>query len=83
MTPVDVFMTYADAEKRVRPRLLAQAIRVPSGRVHAAESGSACTLCGIDLEQLIGFGRSRHPFEKFPFRQRCPSCHIAAGRPYS
>ena len=83
MTLVDVFMTYADAEKRVRPRLLAQAIRVPSGRVHAAETGSACTLCGIDLEQLIGFGRSRHPFEKFPFRQRCPSCHIAAGRPYS
>ena len=83
MTSVDVFLTYADAEKRVRPRLLAQAVRVPSGRVHAAETGSACTLCGIDLEQLIGFGRSRHPFEKFPFRQRCPSCHIAAGRPYS
>lgn len=83
MSPVDVFLTFADAEKRVRPRLLGQAVRVPSGRIHAAESGASCTLCGIELDQLSGFGRSRHPFEKFPFRLRCPSCHIAAGRPYT
>ena len=83
MWPVDVFLTFADAEKRVRQRLLGQAVRVPSGRIHAAETGATCTLCGIALDQLSGFGRSRHPFEKFPFRLRCPSCHIAAGRPYS
>jgi len=83
MSPVDVFLTFADAEKRVRPRLLGQAVRVPSGRIHAAETGATCTLCGLALDRLSGFGRSRHPFEKFPFRLRCPSCHIAAGRPYS
>jgi hypothetical protein len=79
---VDVFLTFADTEKRVRPRLLGTPIRVPSGRIHAAESGASCTLCGIALDQLSQFGRSRHPFEKFPFGQRCPSCHIAAGRPF-
>jgi len=80
---VDVFLTFADAEKRVRPRLWASPVRVPSGRIHAAQSGASCTLCGIELQGLSEFGRSRHPFEKFPFRLRCPSCHIAAGRPYS
>jgi hypothetical protein len=80
---VDVFLTFADAEKRVRPRFLGAAVRVPSGRIHAAETGAACTLCGIALAGLSEFGRSRHPFERFPFRLRCASCHVAAGRPYA
>lgn len=80
---MDVFLTFADAERRVRRRLLARPVRVPSGRVHAAESSADGTLCGIAVDQLVGFGRSRHPFERFPFGQRCASCHIAAGRPYS
>jgi hypothetical protein len=80
---MDVFLTFADAERRVRPRFLGTPVRVPSGRIHAAENGASCTLCGIALDALSGFGRSRHPFERFPFRRRCPSCHIAAGRPYA
>lgn len=78
---MSVFLTFADAERRVRPRLFAAARRVPSGWIHAARGGAERSLCGLALDQLSAFGRSRHPFERYPAVRRCPTCHVAAGRP--
>ena len=51
------------------------------GQVHAAELRGTFSLCGLPLDSLHEFGRSRYPFERFEETRRCPACHVAAGRP--
>ena len=59
--------------KRSRQRL------VPARQVHAAELQGDRSLCGLPLESLLEFGRSRWPFERFGEDLRCPACHAATG----
>jgi hypothetical protein len=49
--------------------------------VHAADLLDDATLCGLALQGLHEFGRSRYPFERFDESRRCRACHLAAGRP--
>jgi hypothetical protein len=55
--------------------------RIPAGRIHAAGLHAEDALCGVSLEVLHEFGRSRYPFERFDETERCPACDKAAGRP--
>jgi hypothetical protein len=82
-TGVDIYRSFADAaeEQRSGPVWRHQVRRVPGGLVHAAELHGASSLCGLPLDSLHEFGRSRYPFERFDETRRCPVCHIAAGRP--
>jgi len=51
---------------------------VPAGFVHAADVRDEWSLCGILLDSLHEFDRSRHPFERFDENRRCPVCHAAS-----
>jgi hypothetical protein len=50
----------------------------PAGFVHAAEAGGEWSLCGILLDSLHEFDRSRYPFERFDESGRCPVCQAAS-----
>jgi hypothetical protein len=80
---VDVYRTFADAAeaRRTGPVWRPQVRRVPSGLVHAGELDGTFSLCGLPLDSLQEFGRSRHPFERFDETRHCRACHVAAGRP--
>lgn len=80
---VDVHRTFADAEATRRSGSLWRRTtrRVPAGMVHAADLLDDATLCGLALQGLHEFGRSRYPFERFDESRRCRACHLAAGRP--
>jgi hypothetical protein len=80
---VDVHRTFADTveERRSGPVWRREVRRVPAGLVHAAELQGALSVCGLPLDSLHEFGRSRHPFERVDETDRCPACHVAAGRP--
>jgi hypothetical protein len=82
-TRVDIFRTFADTveERRSGPVWRREVRRLPAGPVHAAELQGVLSLCGLPLDSLHEFGRSRHPFERVDEADRCPACHIAAGRP--
>jgi hypothetical protein len=77
----EVHRTYADGERaRSSGRLWRRSTRrVPAGLVHAAELDGARSLCGLPLDTLHEFGRSRHPFERFDVSRRCPECHLSTG----
>jgi hypothetical protein len=81
---VDVFRAFADGEKTIRSRSRrgSRDRRTPVGEIHAARHGVPVTPCGIELDKLYEFGRSRFPFEHFPLGSRCPTCNDAAGRPF-
>ena len=76
-----VHRTLADAveSRRSGPVWRRQERRLPAGLVHAAELLSDRSLCGLPLDSLHEFGRSRHPFERFEVDRHCPVCHVAAG----
>ncbi len=82
-TRADVHRTFADAVEAQRsgPVWRRQVRHVPAGLVHAAELRGTFSLCGLPLDSLHEFGRSRYPFERFEETRRCPACHVAAGRP--
>jgi hypothetical protein len=82
---VDVLRTFADGEKihRSHSRRGTRDRRAPTGLIHAAVNGDGDTLCGLDLDELHEFGRSRFPFEHFPHDRRCPACNDAAGWPFA
>jgi hypothetical protein len=52
---------------------------VPAGLVHAAGRDTERALCGLLLDSLHEFGRSRYPFERFSQDTRCRTCDEAAG----
>jgi hypothetical protein len=52
---------------------------VPAGLVHAAGNDTERALCGVLLDSLHEFGRSRYPFERFARDARCRTCDEAAG----
>lgn len=82
VTPLGgVHRTFADAVESWRsgPVWRREEHRLPAGLVHAAELQGDRSLCGLPLDSLHEFGRSRHPFERFETSQRCPVCHAAAG----
>ena len=80
---VEVHRTFADDEgtRRSGPVWRRRTRRVPAGRVHAADLLGDASLCGLPLDGLHEFGRSRFPFERFDETVRCQACHVAAGRP--
>jgi hypothetical protein len=82
---VAVYRTFADGLTTGRGRFSVTRRRparpAPVGAVHAAAPSDASTLCGIDLDGLAEFGRSRYPYERFPAGRRCPVCDTAAGHP--
>jgi hypothetical protein len=77
------YLTFADGVelRRSGPWWRREQRRSPSGLVHAAHLHSPQTLCGVPLETLEAFGRSRHPFERLEAARRCSGCGAAAGRP--
>jgi hypothetical protein len=77
----DVYRTFADAAeaRRSGPPWRRRQRLVPAGRVHAAELQGDRSLCGLPLESVLEFGRSRWPFERFGEDLRCPACHAATG----
>ncbi len=78
-----IYLTYADGVELRRTGALWRRAqrRFPAGLVHAAHLHSPLALCGVPVESLESFGRSRHPFEQFAAVRRCTRCHTAAGRP--
>ncbi|MDX6358423.1 MAG: hypothetical protein QOH37_1477 [Nocardioidaceae bacterium] len=80
-THAEVHRTFADAVESCRSGpLWRQRVRLlPAGLVHAAELKGDRSLCGLPLDSLHEFGRSRHPFERFDEGERCPVCHTSAG----
>jgi len=80
---VAVYRTFADDQKYTHRGLLpGQKPRlVPLGRIHAVRGVAAATLCGRPIQELFEFGRSRHPYERFPMEVRCQTCNQLAGRP--
>jgi hypothetical protein len=84
LVPSDpILLTFADAVelRGTGPLWRRQRRRFPAGRLHAAKPGSEVALCGMPLDSLEAFGRSRHPFERCEVEERCPRCHVVAGRP--
>ena len=79
----EVHRTFADDEeaRRSGPVWRRTTRRVPVGLVHAADLLGDASLCGLPLDGLHEFGRSRFPFERFDETVRCQACHLAAGRP--
>jgi hypothetical protein len=77
----DVHRTFADAveSRRSGPAWRRQERLLPAGMVHGAELQKTSSLCGLPLDSLHEFGRSRHPFERFDASRRCPDCHAATG----
>jgi hypothetical protein len=80
-----VYLTFADSVelRRTGPFWRREQRRAPAGLAHAAHLHSPQALCGVPLESLEAFGRSRHPFEELESGQRCPACDAVAGRPAS
>src|SRR5512146_2442601 len=80
---VEVHRTFADHEgtRSSGPVWRRTTRRVPTGLVHAADLLGDASLCGLPLDALHEFGRSRFPFERFEETVRCQACHVAAGRP--
>jgi hypothetical protein len=76
-----VHRTFADTVESYRsgPLWRRRERCLPAGLVHAAELQGDRSLCGLPLDSLQEFGRSRHPFERFVEGERCPVCHASAG----
>ncbi|WP_191908007.1 hypothetical protein [Nocardioides cynanchi] len=83
--PGTVHRTFADAAetRRSGPPWRRRERRMPAGLVHAAELVADRSLCGLPLDSLHEFGRSRYAFEHFEAHLRCSACHAAAGSPDS
>jgi hypothetical protein len=76
-----VVRTFAEdqAVQRRRSGLRRTDRLVPAGIVHAAGHDTERALCGVLLDSLHEFGRSRYPFERFSQDTRCRTCDEAAG----
>src|SRR4249919_892753 len=83
MCVVRIYRAFAEEERRSRASMLSRrgTRTTPAGRIHAAEQPAITTLCGRATRDLFEFGRSRHPFERFPMESRCAACNELAGRP--
>ena len=78
-----MYLSFADRVelRRTGPVWRRRLRRFPSGLIHAADLRGEATLCGTPVNRLEAFGRSRHPFELVAETDRCPDCHVVAGRP--
>jgi hypothetical protein len=78
-----IYRTYADGAelRQTGPLWRREQRRFPAGLVHAAHLHSPLALCGVPLDSLEAFGRSRHPFERSAASERCPGCDAVAGHP--